>query len=225
MKLTVLIVIFLVGCLTAGQAQVSEETRAMALGNHPSLSIEIPDVTAKFVESEWKDFMKDYGRVKNVRRADETVVSAAQVLSIGGASTLDIYARTEEAGSGVRQILWIDMGDSFVNADSNNDAYNGTVDLLKDFAHHVKMKQVELEVEDVEKALSKLESNLEKLLKSNEGYYKDIEQAKERILQAEQNIVKNLEEQEIAKQEIASQQQVVEEVKERLNKVRSQRDN
>jgi hypothetical protein len=206
MKKIPLILTVILTILATGHTQITEETRTMALGVFPSIGIDIPHATTKMVESEWKTFMSKYGKVKKVKRAEETVVSGAQVLNIGGVNLLDIYARTEETDSAARQVIWIDMGDStFVSSEGNKDTYDGTVAMLQDFAHHVKVEIVKAEVEEQKKVLSKLQSDMDKLLQTNDRLHRNIDNANERIADAQNDIPNNLKDQENLEKKIENE--------------------
>lgn len=225
MKRTFTTVILAVATILLLQAQVREEPRFMSLGQMNAHVVEIPSATSKFVEREWRTFMKEYGRVKRVKRADQYIIDDAQVMSIGGASTIDIYSQTQESAGAVVHIVWIEMNGEFVNSDDHPDAHAGTVELLEDFAHHVRMQNLEDEIREQEKALKRLESQMARLLRDNESYHKKIDQAKERIAEAERDIEQNILDQSLKTQEIEAQTKIVEELVQRLTTLRSERGN
>jgi hypothetical protein len=204
-------------------AQISEEDRVMVKGRQNAIIIDLPNTTSRFVQTEWKDFIKKYGKVKRVKKSKEDVVSGAQLLGIGGVNPVDLYSRTEEAGSASRMMIWVDLGGSLVSSDNNPNAFKGCKDLLEDFAHKVEIDLVQIELDDQLKALNKLENKMQKLRKDNDGYHKDIETAREKIMKAEANIEKNIQDQELAQQEIIAQQGIVESVRDSLNTVRLRR--
>ena len=202
--------------------QVDEEERAMALGAKNALSIELPDSDHKQTFRLWRDYGKKFGRMKKVKKADEWLISGAQVSGIGP-KMVDLYARTEKSGSSSKLLIWIDKGDEFVSSDDTPKDYRAAVDLLQDFAKFVKVDQITNELADQEKALKKLETTLTKLGKDKENYLKQIEKAKETILKMESNIEQNDLEQISTKEQIEAQRAVVGEVNERLNTAKSSR--
>lgn len=201
--------------------EVSEGMTAMHAGTHNAFYIDLPDASASFAEKAWKDFIDQYGKAKKVRKSDEWVVEGAQILNIGGVNSLNLYTRTEATGNGSRHYLWIDSGGSYIDSDDNGDAAEYTRDMLKEFAHKVKVDMITLELDEQQRALDNLEKDLGKLKKDNESYHKTIEDAKERIAKAETDIIKNVQDQEIRSQEIEQQRQIVEEVRMRLEKTRA----
>lgn len=206
-------------------SQVMEERRVMALGEQNAFVIDIRNADERFVEKEWKDFIANYGRVKSVRRADESIVEAAQIIGIGGVEPVDLYSRVDKGVDGSTFLLWIDLGGRFLNSIDHGEGYVETVKLLQDFSHQVKVHLVEIELEEQEKQLSKLESEMSKLQRDNEGYHKDIEKAHDEIRKAEENIEKNIVEQETTNKEIVAQQSLVEAVRQKLDQTKKDQPN
>ncbi|MEO6131262.1 MAG: hypothetical protein ABIQ02_05410 [Saprospiraceae bacterium] len=204
------------------QAQVLEDTRVMNLGTNPALTIMLPGASIKFVDAEWKEYMKPYGKTARVKQSKESITPDVQLLDIGGINKLNIYNLNEEAGDGVKSIIWISLDSGFINSTSNPTAYVASVKFLKDFAHKVQIDLISSDLEDQQKQLSKFESNMTKLQREKENLNKVIEDSKKRIAQAEQDIEKNKKDQEMAQKEIDSQKGVVDGVQKKLNQAKNQ---
>jgi hypothetical protein len=211
--------------LQAGYAQITEETRVMSAGSQPALTVILPGADPKFADSEWKDYMKSYGRVTGVRKAKENVAADIQILDIGGVNRLNVYSMSETVAEGTKMVVWVDLGNGFVSSSGFPREYAETVKFLQNFAHKVKVDQIAIDLEEQQKALSKFESNLSKLQRENESLHKVIEDANKRIAQAEQDIVQNLANQELAQKEIESQKKVVETVNKKLEETRAMKPN
>lgn len=203
-------------------AQVLEETRVMSQGSKPALTIMLPGATTKFVDSEWKEFMKPYCKLAKVKQSKESLAADVQLLDIGGINKLNIYNLNEESGDGVKAIVWISLDSGFVSSVTNPTEYVASVKFLKDFAHKVKVDQITNELEDQEKQLAKFENNLAKLQREKENLNKVIEDSKKRIAQAEADIEKNKKDQELAQKEIDNQKGVVDGVEKKLNQAKNQ---
>lgn len=201
--------------------EISEGMTTMHAGTNNAFYVDLPDASGSFTEKEWKDFISQYGKAKKVRKSDEWLVEGAQILNIGGVNTLNLYTRSEETDNATRHYLWVESGGSYIDSDQNGDAAEYTRDLLKEFAHKVKVDLITLQLDEQQKALDNLEKDLGKLKKDNDNYHKVIEDAKERIAKAESELIKNVQDQEIRSQEIEQQRQVVEEVRMRLEKTRA----
>ena len=205
-------------------AQVLEDKMQMAYGQQNALIIEFTDADSKLVDKEWREFMKDYGRLKKVKKADEFVIEDAQIIDVGGVDRIDVYSRIERMGKeGGRLITWFAVGSGYVNSESTPDAYVGATELLQRFEHRMGVRKIEIELEVEEKEMKKIDTRMTKLQKDNEKYHKEIEKCKERITTMEENITKNLEEQELAQKEIEMQTTVLDAIKERLEKKKAQK--
>lgn len=205
-----------------GYSQVLEETRVMSAGSQPALTIVLQDANTRFAESEWKDFMKPYGKISRIRSAKENVASDVQILDIGGVNSLNVYSLAEETANGTKMVVWFDLGAGFISSEAYPKEYVAAVNFLKEYAQKVKVDQITMELEEQRKNLSKAESNLTKLQRENEHLHKIIEDSKKRIEQAEKDIEKNLKDQEDAQKELGAQQKAVEEVQKRLDECKKE---
>lgn len=206
-------------------AQVAEESRVMSAGSQTALTIILPGADTKFADAEWKEFMKNYGRVTRVKKSNENWVEGAQILDIGGVNRLNVYSASESVAEGAKMIVWIDMGGGFINSTTFPKEYTEAVKFMQKFAHQVKVDQIAIDLDSQQKALTKFESNLSKLQRENESLHKIIEDANKRIAEAEVNIVKNLQDQELAQQEIDAQKVTVETVQKKLDEVKANKPN
>lgn len=211
-----LIYIFLFFGIQSSFAQISEEERYMNAGNNNALVLEIPDADDKLVEKLWKKYMKQYkGKTKKVKKADEYLTDDAKI-AVLGSNTVDVYSNVEERGSNAFLTMWVDLGGSYVNSFDHPDKYNECEKILMRFAIEVAKEQTRQELAGEEKRLKKVYATLKKLEKDNDRYHKEIENAKARIQRAEENIVKNLQDQEETQKNIEVQEEVVDEVRKRL---------
>ena len=196
-------------------AQVSEKTMTMSLGTQNGLIVSIPGADEDLIEDIWKDYMKEYGKVKRNRKTKEYFGDDVQVSSISGAGTMDVYSKTEDG----QLIVFFDMGNGFLSEETHKEAYAAAEVFLKEFGHEVTRDMIRDELKDEEKALGKLERELEGLKKDNDRYHSIIEKAKERIAEAEADIEQNLKDQEDSTKKIEDQTKVVQEVTTKLENV------
>jgi len=206
----------------SAQSQVLEETRVMAAGSEPALTINIPGADPKFVETKWKEYMKSYGKMTRVKQSKEFVASDVQILDIGGVNRLNVYGLAEESGEGTKMTIWFDMGGAFLSSDAYPKEYVSAVNFVKDFAQKVKVDMITEELEAQEKLVTKAENNLTRLKRENEMFHKIIEDSKKRIAQAEEDIQKNLKDQEVAHKEIEVQKEVLGGVQKKLEECKNQ---
>lgn len=213
-----LILVFFTSFFTDSSAQITEESKSMNLGVRNALILDLPDTKPSFVDKLWKKYIKTYGgKTKKVRGGDEIFTDDAEIVGIGGANTVDIYARAEDRGTGASLAMWVDMGGAFLASETHADRYIEGEKFLMRFALFVAKENTQIEMEEEEKQLKRLESNLKRLERDNERYHREIEQAKEAIRKAEANIETNLLEQDETNQQIEIQKGVVSEVKRRLS--------
>ncbi len=204
------------------QAQVLEDTRVLAMGSQPALTIVLPGVETKFVDAAWKEFLKPYGKVTRVKQSKEYVAEDIQVLEIGGVNRIDIYSLTENVSEGTKMIAWIDLGPGFINSEAYPKEYVASVQFLKKFASKVQVDMITNELEEQQKLVTKSENNLTKLQREKEILDKIIEDSKKRIAQAEKDIEKNLKDQELAQKEIEVQKEALGGVQKKLDDCKNQ---
>ena len=199
------------------QASIIEEEKNMNLGIKNALVLELPNTDNKLVEKLWKKYVKQFGgKTRKVRRTDEWMTDNANIGSVS-MDDIDLYASFEGNGTDAAVNLWVNLGeDDFINSYSHSTQVAEIENILLHFAQEVEREKIKIELAEEEKKLKKLDSDLKRLVKSNEGYHKDIENAKERIKKAEQNIINNEKEQEVTKDLISKQGEVVEAVRQKL---------
>ena len=197
---------------------VREGERPMSQGSKNSLTIDIPNTSAKFAEKLWKDYVKQYkGDTKRDRKTDEWFTDNATIGSIGGANTVDLYAKFTESNDATTLGMWIDLGGAYVGSKEYTDKYAAAEKIMTDFALTVQREQTKIQLEDQNDVLKKLERQQRNLEKDNQNLHDDIENWKKRITKAEADIETNLKNQEDAKQKIETQKKLVEDVQKKLN--------
>ena len=197
------------------KAQVTEETRVMSLGSNPALTTLITGTDTKYVDAEWREYVKIYGKTAKVKQTKETVTPDVQIVNIGGISKLNLYNLNELAAEGVKTYVWIKKDSTFINSTSNPEEYKASVSFVKEFAHKIKVDLINDELGLEQKNLDKLESNQAKLVKENESLHKLIDDSNKKISQAEIDIETNLKEQDQAEKDIDHQRGTVSDVQKR----------
>ncbi len=204
-------------------AQVQAETVTMVAGPQPCLTILLPDTDPKFAQSEWKDYMKPYGRVSSVKGSKETVVQDIHVGAIGDGNLIQVYNLAESSVHGTRMIVWFDMGEDYLTETDSN--YHIAEEFLLKFAHKVKVDMVAIDLEEQNKTLEKLESDLEKLVREKEKLESTIESSKATINEAEIGIPINETNQENMRGEIQVQRDYVETVRDDPKALKTEKKN
>ncbi|MDF1695443.1 MAG: hypothetical protein P1U56_06410 [Saprospiraceae bacterium] len=218
MQKFIMLLFMFIGTLSLVDAQtINEENKSMSLGKQVGFQIDIDGADEDITEDVWKDFIKDFGKSKRNKKAREYYSVGARVPLINGANDVDIYIRFDERVNMTSVMMWVDLGESFVNSNEYPKEAQGAEEFLMNFYLAVKKKSIEKEMKEQEKVMNKMEKELRKLEKKNTGYHKDIEKAKEKIEKAEKNIEQNLKDQEDQRITIEQQRKVIEEIIERLN--------
>ncbi|MEM9821123.1 MAG: hypothetical protein AAF985_08630 [Bacteroidota bacterium] len=204
--------------LPKGQSQISEDLKSMSLGVNNALVLELPDAKEKFVEKQWKKYIKQYdGKTKRNKKADEYYTENAEIVDIGGANPVDVYCRMAESGSDVDVILWIEKDGEFISSSDHPEEYTEAEKILMRFALDVTREKIKIEIKEEENKLKKLNKKLKKLERANANYHRSIEVAKEKIRKNEANIEQNEVDQDDTRTSIEAQMAILEAVKKRLS--------
>ncbi|HMP30961.1 MAG TPA: hypothetical protein PKD85_15245 [Saprospiraceae bacterium] len=215
----ILSLFFLLSKIALSQDNVKFMDKTMSLGNKPSFYVEVEGYDEKNTSKAWEDFIKQYGKSKYNKKAKEYFVNKVSVPGISGSNQLDIYTKVEGGKSQSTTFIWVDLGGAFANPTDHKDQSTGIKNFINDFYVFARKRAVGDELKAEEKKQKDLEKDLSKLETKNSDLHKEIEKLKERIKQAENDIVKNLNEQDDKKVEIKKQQKVVESVVDKLNSV------
>ena len=220
--------VFLSFCLLvsfAVQGQVEQENRAMSKGSQPALSMVIIGSEVKFVETAWKDYTKNYGRIAKAKGSQESVIEGAQILSIGGVNKLNLYADADPVSGGTKVYMWIEMAGGFINEKDFQKEYKEAATFLKEFGHKVEVEQIELDLLNQQKALTKFQGDMTKLQNENASMQKTIETAKLKIADTELQVTANLEEQAAAQKLIDDQKLMLEAIQKKLDETKAKKPN
>lgn len=212
--------IFLVSFLVInmGQSQDAIERKSsMSLGSQNGFFIEIPGADVKKSEKTFYEIMKDFGKLKENKKAREHFLMATKIQTINGSSPVDLYVKFEEGKGMATTYVWVDLGGAFVNSNDHASQTKAVRQFLYDYFIAVRKKVVMEEIKSEEDKLKDLEKDLKKLKEKNDDFHKDIEKAKQKIIESEKNIEKNIVDQENKVKEIDTQKSSVEKVTEKLN--------
>ncbi len=217
------IILVFVASGSIGAQTITEQRNAMSKGDQNVLSVALPDANANFADRAWKEYIRDYGRLRRVPRSKEMLLGDIQVLSIGGVNTVNIYSLTESEGDGSRHFIWVETGGAFINSSDHPDAYNGSVEFLQRFAQKVKVDLITQDIDTQQREVDRMERDLQRLRRDNDNLHKEIEQAKARIARAESDIAKNLQDQDLKLRELEAQREAIAETRRKLDAARTER--
>jgi hypothetical protein len=197
---------------------VNEGERVMSQGNKSSLAVNLTKTNAKFAEKMWKEFTKQYkGDYKRDKKNDEYFTDNANIASVGGGNTVDLFMKFAESGENTTATLWIDLGGAFINSKDFKDKYAEAEKLMTEYALKVAREQTQIQLKEQQDALKDAEKQQKKLEDKNKSLHQDIEDWKKKIAKAEQDIIVNQKSQDDTKLKIETQKKVVDEVQKKLN--------
>ncbi len=198
-------------------AQILEEERSMSAGAQNSLTIELKNAQKKDVEKLWAKYMKKFkGKTKKDRKLNETFSDDATIEAMS-MNTVDVYAKVSQGTDGSDITAWFDLGGAFLNSAEHAREYAEAEKMLLQFALNVAIFTTEEELDNEEDQLKKREKELKKLVSKKEQLLADIESFKAKIAQAEKDIEINESNQAEKQNEIKAQQDVVDEVRQKLS--------
>jgi hypothetical protein len=212
--------VFFAQMTTKGESSslVNEGERVMSQGNKSSLAVNLTKTNAKFAEKMWKDFTKQYkGDYKRDKKNDEYFTDNANIASVGGGNTVDLFMKFAESGENTTATLWIDLGGAFINSKDFKDKYAEAEKLMTEYALKVAREQTQIQLKEQQDALKDAEKQQKKLEDKHKSLLQDIEDWKKKIAKAEQDIIVNQKSQDDTKVKIETQKKVVDEVQKKLN--------
>jgi hypothetical protein len=202
----------------AQKIKIKESKENIGGGNNNALVVTIYGVDPSDAEKEFKSIMKEYGGKSSTK--DGIFVDNATIKSMGN-NTIDVYARAL-GSKGDKEITFVvafDLGGAFLNSSDHKDQYKTAEKLVKDFAVKVMKESINDELKDAEKVKEKIESDQALLVKGKKSLEEDIVDYKTKIAKAEQDITKNIADQQKKKTELEAQQKIVDEINTRLKAV------
>ena len=196
-------------------AQITEKPREMSLGVQNAFIVELPDTKDDMITSEWKAYLKEYGKVKRNRKAKEYYLMEESIKSIHGKDKMDTYMKRKDD----QMMVFFDVGGQFL--DKEHEDHDNAIEFLEGFLLHVERSKVNIELANEEKELKKLEKNLSSLEKDKTKYLSKIESAEKTIRKNENRIETNKSDQKRMNKNIESQKEKIEDVKDKLNSIGS----
>ncbi len=125
--------LFVLCCLTNSTAQIAEQSAEMSLGFQNALILDIPESNKNLIDKLWKSYIKNYSGKTRKGKKGEWLTEGADIVSIGGANTLNIYARSEQMGTSTKMFLWIQLEESFLSSEAETTKYIEAEKLLMRF--------------------------------------------------------------------------------------------
>jgi hypothetical protein len=210
-------------------AQIREITTSMSQGSNNALAIDILYADPEKVLDEFEDYVENF-KAKTKKKKGELFGDNAQIKSIGGNNTIDVYAKAEKGDNKSILTVWFDLGGAYLSSKTHGEKYGEAVKWLNDFASRMVKKNIEDELKaeqkkletltDEQKELVRSKEKLDKSIIDSEKDIKDLEakiaQTKQNIEKAKQDIITNQEKQKDKTTDIEKQKEVVKKVEAKL---------
>jgi len=198
-------------------AQTFESKQELSVGLQNAFAMDHPGADDKQVEKALDNNLKEYGKVKRNRKADEWYCEECKIPTISS-NQIKVYYKIDEGKGQTTSYLFFDDGGKFLSSENSD-----KVEAIKRFntavANDVQKMVIGEELESEEDLLKDRQKELEKFEKKNKDLHEDIEDYKEKISKAEKEIEQNLQQQEDKKIEIEQQKNKVGTVTSKLNNV------
>ena len=214
MKKILTIMTLMVAFATIMSAQnVKAIEKTMSLGKQKGFYIEVEGGEKENLKDIWTDYMKNFGKTKHNKKAKEYYTKDVRIPVISSSNSVDVYAIFEEGRNQATIYVWAVSGGEFV------DNSKGLKIFTQDYYLIARKEVINKEVKEQEKILKKFDDRMNKLIKKNAGYHKDIEKAENKIRKAEENIEKNLNDQDEIQEELIKQKEVLDMIVEKFNNI------
>jgi len=204
------------------QAQVQEKTSSLSLGDQMAFVMEHQDADKKTVEKIIEKKLKQYGKVKRNKKAKEWACDQCEISMIDN-QPISVYYKVEEKQGMIATYTFFDDGTKFLCTENDQAAGLAITKFNLEIYHDVSRAVITEELKNEEKNLKGFGKDLSKLGKEEEDLHKDIEKFKQKIKDAEKEIEENLIKQEEKRMQIAKQESLIDSVKDKLNKVGSEK--
>lgn len=201
-------------------SQVLETESNMSLGVQVSNEVILDDISPKEALKLWKDYFKEYGKLKRNKKANEYYSTGVKINRIFTATKIDFYTRFEDRGSSTTMTAWVDLGMAFVNSAEYPNEYKAVVQILEEFRILAREYVVGEELKVAEKDLDSMKKDLTKLEKENVKLHEKIDDYEQKILEAKSNISDNRFSQDEKRVEIERQVETLKEIQIRLESIR-----
>jgi len=200
--------------------QILERESKMSLGVQTSNEVVLNDISPKDALKLWKEYFKEYGKIKRNKKADEYYSTGVRINRIYNVSNIDVYVRFEEKGSNSIMLLWVDLGMAFVNSKDYPMENRGVLDLIDKFRISTKKYVIQEEADIEETALNKMKKDLIRLEKNNVKLHDAIIKYEEKIVLAKDDIITNVANQDEKRIEIDRQLDLLKEIQIRLESIK-----
>jgi hypothetical protein len=210
-------------------AQLRETTASMSQGSNNALVMDLDYANPENVLDEFEKYLEDF-KARAKKKKGEIFADNAQVKTISGNNTIDIYAKAEKGENKSILTVWFDLGGAYLASKSHGEKYIAAEKWLKDFAKRIVKRGIEEELKaeqkkleiltDEQKTLVRDKEKLDKSIINDEKDIKEMEakiaQMKQNIEKSKQEIITNLDKQKVKTTDVEKQKEIVKKVEVKL---------
>jgi hypothetical protein len=200
-----------------GQSRFISEP--MSEGVKSGIGVTLPGVDTKFVDNQWKSYIRKYGGKYKWNRKGSEHLNEGSTLPGVSDKPINIYARSQPSGNDVQFFVWIKEGDKFISSVQDTAMMQGAMQVLNHFTLEVAREKLKEDIKEEEKQLSRMESEQKKMERAKEKLEKDIEDYKNKIAKAEQDIIQSIQDQANNRASMERQQEKIDALKSKLKEL------
>lgn len=215
----IFLILYPLGIIAQPQVNVIEKSRKINGINRTGLAIKL-DIDKNNVKSDWKDQLKNYGNLN--RSKGIYYVQEAMVPLLNHPHNVRIISIVEEVKDGKGTIVWytIDMGDTYLTADTDSSKYKKAKKVLHDFGVMQIRKSINEEIEDAEDILEDKVDKQEDIIDEGEDLKSDMKWNRKEREKLEEKLKENKEEKEKLEEEIIENKKKEEKAAEEVRKIK-----
>lgn len=199
------------------QLSLAQNDSGLPKGINNSLSTEVENVSRKDAERIWKDLVKKFDGKTKKGKNNAWYTEKVDVPQLGSEGSVKMFMTINEKDKVAKTIFTVSKDGEFINYDNSPEEAQEVEKIYREYVYELKKKSYANESKNEEDELKDLNKDLEKLEKDNKKYHDEIEKCKKKIAEMESKITRNLDDQEMKKEEIVKQKSTVEAVHDKIS--------
>lgn len=206
----------------AQDIKVKESSGSFSAGNAQCFAVKVYYTKPSTVQDEWKDVLDKYKNEKIKNKGNEVFADNVLIKDWGN-NPVDIYTTfTDNGGSNneVEMKVAVDLGNGNFLKSSEKDKARLIENMMRDFAVKISAESMDKQIKANEKIFGDLTDKQKNLEKKNANLNDDIKNYQQKIQKAQDDIKTNTAEIEKKKQEVAAQQKILDDLKNKKNSIK-----
>ncbi len=218
MRFSILLSGFLAFAGIANAQQTAVEPADVQVNNIPRTGLQTTiELEKSFVDKYWAKTLKEQGGKVKTSKGTYTVTNA-KIPAISG-TPVTIISQVEGTETGTKVWYSIDMGDAYVTKNGDKNTWAAAEKFLQDFATYVHREDVNLQIADAERVLSKTKSEYDRTVREAGDIQSKISKNHAEKALLEQQLAKNAADLEVLQQNVETNQLAQEAAKQEVAKM------